>query len=310
MMQDALISALKYLLWVIPFIIVGVVLAELIVALKFVNKITWLTKPITRFAHLRKECGISFLTAFASPTAANSMLMEFHNRGLLNKKELIIASLANSFPATVVHWKFIVPVIIPLLGVTGLIYFGILTAVGLVKTFSVLTAGRILLTRKNVISEIKKEKRPSLKEAFKISLSRSQKTLRRILAIFIPITIIVFTLIDLGVFEAIADYLSGIVGSFPVPPKGLPVIAAQLASPVAAWTVAGNLLFDGILNSKQIILTLLVGSVLSSIVELRYSIPYYFGIFGARLGVQILVTATLLRTMITILMIIALTLLW
>ena len=309
-MQDALISALKYLLWVIPFIIVGVVLAELIVALKFVNKITWLTKPITRFAHLRKECGISFLTAFASPTAANSMLVEFHNRGMLNKKELIVASLANSFPATVVHWKFIVPVIIPLLGVTGLIYFGILTAVGLVKTFIVLTAGRILLTEKDVVSEIKKEKRPSLKEAFEISLSRSQKTLRRILAMFIPITIIVFILIGFGVFKAIAEHLSGVAGSFPVPPEGLPVIVAQLASQVAAWTVAGNLLFEGILNSKQIILTLLAGSVLSSVVELRHSIPYHFGIFGVRLGAQILITATLLRTTITILVIIALACVW
>ena len=310
MIQDATISALKYLLQVIPFIIIGVVLAELIVALKFVNKIAWLTKPITRFAHLRKECGISFLTAFASPAAANSMLMEFYTKELLNKRELIIASLANSFPATVVHWKFIVPVIVPLLGVTGIIYFGVLVAIGFIKTFLVLAAGRVLLAQKSGGGEMKKEKRPSLKEAFKISLRRSQKTLRRILLMIIPITIIIFILIDLGVFNAIADCLSGIAGYLPIPPEGLPIIAAQFANVVAAWTIAGNLLFDGILNSKEIILTLLVGTVLSSIVELRYSIPYYLGIFGAKLGVQILVTATVLRMIITILMVALLTLWW
>jgi len=310
MIEDAIISALMYLLWVVPFIIIGVVLAELIIALKFVNKIIWITKPITRFGHLRKECGITFLTAFASPAASNSMLMEFYNKKVIDKKELIISSLVNSFPEILMHWKFILPAIVPLLGVTGLIYFGVLIAVGFIKTFIVLIAGRVLLSKRNDDSEIKKEKRPPINEAFKISLKNSKKTIIRILKLMIPITIIVFILIDIGVFEMLAGYLSGAAGYFPIPPEGLGVIAAQFANSIAAWTIAGNLLSEGIMSSKDVVLTLMVGTVLSEIVNIRYSIPYYTGIFGAKLGMQILVIATGLRIAIMIPIIVVLALWW
>ncbi len=230
MIQDALILALNYLIGVVPLMVVGVILAELIIALNFVSKIAWITKPITRFAHLRKECGISFLTAFASPAAANSMLMEFYNKKLIERKELIIGSLVNSFPAIVMHWRYTLPAIIPLLGVTGLIYFGILTAVGFIKTFIILITGRILLPKKDDDGEIEKEKRPLLKDAFKISVRKSEKTVKKILMLTIPITFIVFILIDIGVFKIISNYLSGIVKYFPIPAEGLPVIAAQFAN--------------------------------------------------------------------------------
>jgi len=305
-MSDAIFLALNYLIRVVPFIVVGVILAELIIALKFVSKIAWITKPITRFAHLQKECGISFLTAFASPATANSMLMEFYSKKLIERKELIIGSLANSFPVIVIHWRYMLPTIVPLLGVTGLIYFGVLMAVGFIKTSIILITGRIILPKKDDDGEIEREKRPPIKEAFKTSLKKSKKTIKRILVLTIPITFIVFILIDLGVFEIIADHLSGIVRYFPIQAEGLPVIAAQFANRIAAYTIAGNLLSEGILNPKDIILTLLVGNVLSSIVQLRFTIPYYFGIFGTKLGTQILAISTGLRIVIMILMIAAL----
>jgi len=310
MIEDALLSALRYLLYVVPFIILGVVLAELIMALKFVNKIVWITKPITRFAHLRKECGATFLTAFASPAAANSMLMEFYNKKVIDKKELFISSLVNSFPAIVMHWKYMLPALVPLLGVTGLIYFGVLMAVGFIKTFIILIAGRVLLPKRNDDSEIKKEKRPPIREAFKISLKNSNKTIIRILKLMVPITIIVFILIDIGVFDILAGYLSGVARYFPIPVEGIGVIAAQFANSIAAWTIAGNLLSESILTSKDVVLTLMVGNVLSSIVTIRSSIPYYLGIFGAKLGMQILMISTLLRIAVMILMIVVLALWW
>jgi len=310
MIEDAIISALMYLLWVVPFIILGVILAELIMALKFVNKIVWITKPITRFGHLRKECGITFLTALASPAASNSMLMEFYNKKVIGKKELFISSLVNSFPAILMHWKYMLPALVPLLGITGLIYFVVLMVVGFIKTFIVLIAGRILLPKREYDSEITKEKRPPIKEAFEISLKTSKKTIIKILKLMIPITIIVFILIDIGVFEMLAGYLSGAAGYFPIPSEGLMVIAAQFANSIAAWTIAGNLLSEGVLSSKDVVLTLMVGSVLSEIVNIRYSIPYYVGIFGAKLGMQILMIATGLRIVVMIPIIVVFTLWW
>lgn len=310
MIEDALISALKYLLWVLPFIIAGIILAELIITLKFVNKLVWITKPITNFGHLRKECGITFLTAFASPAAANSMLMNLYDKKIVERRELIISSLVNSFPAILMHWKFILPVIVPLLGITGLIYFVMLMLGGFIKTFIILIAGRILLPARYGDIELKKENRPPVKEAFKISIKSSMKTIKRILIMTIPITFIVFILIDFGVFDILADYLSGTSVYFPIPIEGIGIIAAQLANSVAAWTIAGNLLSNGILTSKDVVLTLLIGNVLSSISQLRFTIPYYLGIFGPKIGTQILIISTILWNIVTILLIIALIVLW
>ena len=88
------------------------------------------------------------------------------------------------------------------------------------------------------------------------------------------------------------------------------MIAAQFANSIAAHTIAGNLLSEGILNSKDVVLTLMVSSVLTSIVQLRFSIPYYLGIFGPKLGTQILAIATVIRIAIMILMIIVLAVWW
>jgi len=77
----------------IPFMVIGVIFAELIIALKVVDKIAFVARPITNFAHLRDECGASFLTAFASATSANAMLAAFYKDGLIEKRELFIASM-------------------------------------------------------------------------------------------------------------------------------------------------------------------------------------------------------------------------
>jgi len=308
-MIDAIILALHYLIRVIPLMAIGVVIAELIIALNFTDRIAWVTKPITKFSHLPKECGVSFLTAFVSPASANSMLMEFYNKKLIKRKELIIGSLVNSFPSIVMHWRYTIPVILPLLGVTGLIYFSLLMMIGLIKTSIILIASRLILPEKDDDREIKIKSIPPLKEAFKISLRNSKKTMWRILIVTIPLTFIVFILIDIGIFKILADYLKGITEYFPIPAEGLPIIAAQFANTVAAWTIAGNLLSQGVLNSREIILTLLVGNILSSIIKLRFSIPYYFGIFGTKLGSKILAISTILRILI-ILMIIGILVVW
>ena len=85
------------------------------------------------------------------------------------------------------------------------------------------------------------------------------------------------------------------------------IIAAQFANFIAAHSTAGTLLSTGVLTSKEVILTLLVGDILSSVMMLmKYMIPYYVGIFGPRIGVQILVIATAIRMGVMLMVIFAL----
>ena len=310
MIADAIISALNFLLMLIPVIAIGIVLAELVVELKLVRALGFLMLPITKFGHLRTECGVSFLTAFGSPVAANSMLMEFYNNKLIERKEVIIASMITAFPAIVMHWPYMLPTLIPLVGFPGVIYFGILVIGGIIETSIVLVAGRLLLPERGDYAKIKEEQRPPLREAFKTSVKKSRKMIKRILPVIILTTFVVFVLMDRGFFEMLETYLSGVAVYFPIPAEGLTIIAAQFAQPVAAYTIAGSLLSQGILDTRDIVLTLLIGDVLSTITILRFIIPYYLGVFGPKLGTQIMTLATTLRLSVVVMIIVVLALLW
>jgi hypothetical protein len=76
---SAAASSLFFLAKTIPFMVIGVIFAELIVALRVVDKIAFVARPITNFAHLRDECGASFITAFVSAMSANAARRCRHN---------------------------------------------------------------------------------------------------------------------------------------------------------------------------------------------------------------------------------------
>ena len=311
MITDAILLALYSLLWLIPVIVIGIILAELVVQLKLVRALGFLMLPITKFGHLRTECGVSFLTAFGSPVAANSMLMEFYNNKLIDRREVIIASMITAFPAIVMHWPYMLPTLIPLIGFPGVIYFCILMLGGIIETGIVLVAGRFLLPKRNAEdTKIDKEQRPPLKEALKTSVKNARKMIKRILLIIVPCIVIVFVLMDIGVFELLETHLSSVAAYFPIPAEGLPIIAAQFAEPVVAYTIAGSLLSQNILTAKAVVLTLLIGDVLSTITILRFIIPYYLGVFGPKLGTQIMTLATTLRLGVVVVIIVVLALMW
>jgi hypothetical protein len=114
----------------------------------------------------------------------------------------------------------------------------------------------------------------------------------------IPVTFAVFLFIGLGVFEYAASHLGVVARYFPIPIESLPVVATRLASPVGAYTMAGSLLAKGVLGSRDVVMALLVGTLLSTIPNLRYLIPYYYGIFGPAIGTQLVIVSTCLRVLV------------
>jgi len=292
-----LISAGKYLSVMIPAMILGVVGVNFLFAMGVINRIAWIARPVTRFGHLSDQAGISFVTAFGSPTAANTILVDNYEKGYMSKREMYIASLTNSFPAILMHWRGMIPILIPLLGMTGLAYFGILVLVGFVKTFLVLIAARFLLQKRtdNPAVQMPPKKRISPAVAIKESLRGSKKVIFRILKMTIPITLAVFVLIDLGVFEYLAKYFAGLIKFFPLPAETIAIVSAQFGHHIAGYTIASNFLTKGVLTGYQVIVILLVGNVISSISNLRHYIPHYMGIFGPKLGLEIMLLATGIR---------------
>lgn len=303
MWNDALILTFEYLSSVIPATIIGIVLMELLIELGWIQKLGFVTAPFMHFGHLREEVGVSFLASFGSPTAGNSMIAGLNKKGLIDRKETLIASLVTSFPATFIFVRDLLPVLIILLGSTGVIYLGIVVAVGLLRTGITLVLGRILLPPKKSPVIPRKIRKKKFRQALQSALLASWPPLKNIIPSMVIAAIIVFQLIDAGFFNIISSYMKGLPLPGYLPSEGLPVIAAWFASNVGAYTIAGRLLADGILTSRQIIVILLAGRVLSSLVRLRFTIPYYTGIFSPGLGMQIMLLATLMQEGLTIIVI-------
>jgi hypothetical protein len=232
---------------------------------------------------------------------------------MIGRGELIVAALINSFPSVVMHWRYLIPVYVPLLGVFGVIYFAILVGIGFLKTGIVMTAGRILFpaVQPPRAPERSAGTAPSLKEAVQASLRPTAKALRRILGIMIPTLVVVALLIEAGIFDAVAAYLEGASRLFPIPPEGLAIIAAKFGSYIAAASLASGLLAAGDMSGRDIVITLLVANLLTSLVTyLRWLGSFYVAIFGPRRGTEIMLLSVALQDGLLLIAIFLLAWLW
>ncbi|MDE4908275.1 nucleoside recognition protein [Methanogenium marinum] len=312
-LQETALLALSLLSRTIPMMVAGVFVAELIMAFNATARISRISKPLTVWTSLHNECGISFMMAFVSPKAANTMLAKYHRDGIITRREMVIAALMNSFPNVMMHWRTLLPVYIPFLGLTGLFYFLILVFVGIIKTVIVMIVGRKILptpdeTKKNTPEE---PPRPKWKEGTETALMASVAPLRQILLISVPTIVIVAALINLGVFDTVADVMQGFGSWFPVPAAGFAIIAAQFGSFIAGASVASTLLAAGTLSPQEILITLLVGNILTSATRgIRWYGTSYAAIFGPRTGAIIQGLSTGLRVTIMIGVVAILSFLW
>ena len=293
----------------VPMMIIGVFLAEVLVALNIAGRIAAISRPLTSFACLKEECGTSFLMAFVSPPAANSMLVDYHTKEIITQKELIIAATMNSFPTVVMHWRYLLPVYIPLLGIPGLIYFGLLMFVGLAKTVVIMVVGRTVLDPppRIPVGPAEEPAVTTFREALRTACTSSRKVLGRLLSVTVPTIIIVAFLLNAGVFDRLAGMMQGAGAVFPVPPEGFAIIAAQFGSFVASAGVASALLAAGDMTWQQVILTLLVGNVLTSVTRgIRWLGSSYVAIFGLRTGTEVMLISTVLRNGIMVILVVVL----
>ncbi len=284
-----LFQTLLFILRQLPYLVIGLLLAEILVGMKMLEKLNWLTRPVMRYAHLDAACGIPFLIALVSPMTANSTLLGFHKNDRLSIKELYYAVLVNSFPNALMHWRWWLPAILSVMGYAGLLYFLLMLAGESVRLICFLTYSRVSLPspadRKDI--ENVSERKP-LNEIFKSGASGTVKTIGKMMKVFIPVTFIVFLLANLDFFDLLAGWLKGSARFFPVPVEGVSVIAAQFGNSLIAFALAGNLLNQNVLTAKDVILALFTGRIFASVmVALRMQLPAVVGIFGKKLGFKV-----------------------
>lgn len=301
-LAGSLISTGKFLLTIIPVFVAGVILAQLFVELGWIDKLSWLARPLMRLGHLHPECAGSFVVAVVSPTAGHSMLARYHRENRIGRSELIISAIMNALPGYIAQGRSVLPVTMPLIGIFGLIYYGLVLLADLIKTLILLAIGRLVLPRPEradlAHQTASRTQRPTVRQALANSLKDARKIIPRTLKTLVPFAWAAFVLIGFGVFDYLARHLEAFVPYFPVPQVALPIIAARLISPIGAYTIAGGLMSEGMLGGGDIVAALLVGTLLSTLPNVRYLVPYYFGIFGAVTGTQLVIVSTVMRVLV------------
>jgi hypothetical protein len=252
---------------------------------------------------MRRELGLAFLTSIGSPSAANGIMKKLLDDGTINEKELTITVLANAFPVMLMETRSMLPVMISFLGTTGLKIFLIILLLRFIQTVIALTAGRFFYKHDGEFSP-ETRKVINILKGFPLiisSIKGSIPTIKRILKITIPVTFLTYLLVETGVFRFISGHILFFTNIFPIPVEGLGIVAAYMGHYVAAYTMAGNIITQGVLTEKEIILTLMTAKVFGSIFfAVRHSIPYYVGIYGTRTGMKLMSINTSVRNILQI----------
>jgi len=296
--EQILLHTFNYIVTTIPVFILSIFVMSMLTFSGYIYRVSWIARPLMKFGHLHESLGITFITAFGSPSAASGMLRSLHENGLITKKEVIIAVLSNAFPVMIMESRTLLPVMISFLGETGFVIFGILLSARFVQTLTALSIGRFMFPKSDKIIEksmMVKERLTGLL-LIKKCLLETYTLMKKIIKVTIPVTILTYTLIELGVFNYISLKIQFMALWFKIPVEGLSIVAAYFGNYTAAYTIAGSLLNHGTLSPEEIIITILTAKVLASIFfAVRHSTPYYIGIFGSGLGVKITILNTLFR---------------
>ncbi len=285
--------AIKTISFASPILLImftGLFVSEILIELDWIRRLEKIGKPLTSLANLSQVCGVAFIAAIGSPTAANTMLQDLRENKVLTDKEVLLASLLNTTVVPVKEtFTYHLPVILPALGLyVGIVYIGTLWLGTLVLLLFVIVCGKILLRDRNVdidaggvsVEEVVFEK--SIRNATKKSLKR----FGRIGFTFLSVTFVVFILMNLGLIERIEEYVTPFAKLLNLPPIVFPPIAAYIASPLVGFSMVGSLIYSGVITKEEAIISLLFGSIfMLPVLYLRLYFPQWISIFGLRLGV-------------------------
>ncbi len=229
----------------------------------------------------------SILTCFFSPTVGYSILAEGLKENKINEKEIIGTSLANSFPSVLSHtFTFFIPVVVPILGWTGVLYVLIRLGVALTKTIM----GFVYLS---IISEgcsfempevNKLNKKENAKKSFKSTLRFAK---RLIPIMFFMMTLVIY-LSKIGFFDYVERFVEPITNLLNLNPNVGILALTEVMNVQAAIVMAGGFLNENILTSKEVLIGLIIGNVLTfSTRYVKHSLPLQVSLFGAKLGTKI-----------------------
>jgi hypothetical protein len=250
-----------------------------------------------RWGHLPDGSGASFTTAFVSGTAAQAMLVTFHEEGKLTRKEVILTSLLNGLPAYFLHLPTTFFIILPLAGQAGLLYLVLTLLATLLRTAGLVTFSRLSLPPRGLLMADEKRERKPWGAIIEETWQKFSKRLQRIMLLVVPVYLVIMLVSQLGLFSWLRLKLAGGITSTVVPVEAMSVVIFSLVAEfTSGFAAAGALLDAGTLTIRETVIALLLGNVVATPVRaLRHQLPYYMGIFRPKLGVLLITLGQTLR---------------
>ncbi len=299
--------SLIYTIKISIVVLISMFVMNYIINTGIMAKVSEIMEPFTKHLNINPFSISSILVCFFSPTVGYSILAEGLKDKKLNEKELIGTSLANSFPSVLSHiFTFFIPVVIPILGFTGVIF--VLIRLGVAFTKSII--GLIYLTmisKKNNFEVPEKMSKLNKKENLKKSLKSTLRFSRRLIPVMFITMFLVIFLSKIGAFNYLNNLVKPITNMLGLNPNIGILSLTEIMNVQAAIVMAGGFLNENILNSKEILIGLIIGNVLTfSTRYVKHSLPLHVSLFGTKLGTKIVMINAVITLLLDIFVVIGL----
>ncbi len=278
----------------------GIIAGNLIESLNWTDRLARLAWPLIRAGRLSAITGASFSMAFFSGVTSNTMLAEAFDQRRIGKRELVLANLFNSLPRYFLHLPTVFFLTAPLIGTAAIHYVGITFTAAVFQTTLVVISGRLLLTgtRGATTIETPQQRRVGLKDALAMAWQRFRRRIKKIIFYTVPIYTLFFFASRAGLFTLLQKGLAAHVSFLAwLKPQALGIVALHLGAEFAAGLAAAGALLDThSLGTRDVVLALLAGNILSTPMRaLRHQFPYYAGIFKPRTAIELILASQIFR---------------
>ncbi|RZN61725.1 nucleoside recognition domain-containing protein [Methanonatronarchaeum sp. AMET6-2] len=292
---------------IVPFIVLGIVGANILVKFGLLDKLAFLSKPFIKYGGLSRESGATITTLLGSGAAGYAMLANFYEEGVVGEREVVITVITGTFFGYLSHIPtFYLPVVLPLLGLyAGGLYIAFQIFIAFIITVVGVVLGWIYLDRAPAgggdIVGSGVGSGGSRWGVVREGVIDSLPTLKKILFRVILVYTIANLLISLNLFDEITHYVEPLTSVFGLPPEVSAIVVVRIADVTSSITVAGELLAEGSVSAIHVVGGLLVGSLFSMTVFLaKSSLPNKIAYFGPKLGTKVAIYKFVVNMVVTI----------
>jgi hypothetical protein len=276
----------SYILETLVYLCAGIVAANLLLELGLTRYLARAIAPFLTASHLSGEIAASAFARMLSPSAGYSTLAEFHRRGEVSEREVLLTTFLTSFPYEALRVpKFYLPVVVPLLGAPlAMKYILVKLGSGFIQSFAALIYARLTLPERRV--ELRSDTRGGDPRR---ALALSLKTLLRVVPLFLGAYLAVRYLLASGMLTELAVLAQPVMSLFSLPGEAAIVVATQLANVIAGFAVAGEFLKQGIMSEREALITLVFGLVLSlPRIYAQHTLPVVASLFSRGMALRII----------------------